>query len=413
MTAVLAAPTRTGLDYCAAFTKTLQGLHQEGRYRVFTELERPADRFPTALWHSSSGVREVTIWCSNDYLNMGHHPKVLKAMQQAITDGATGAGGTRNIGGNHHYHVQLEQLLATLHHKEAALSFTSGWVANLTALTVIGQVLPNAIILSDAENHNSMIEGIKRSGAKRLIFKHNDLFDLEQHLQSIPFDQPKMIAFESLYSMDGDIAPIAAICDLAQKYNALTYLDEVHAVGLYGAHGGGQAQAQGVEDRVDLIQGTLGKAFGLQGGYIAGKAIMIDAIRSLGAGFIFSTAMPPIIAAGALASIQHLMHSSYERTLQQHQARYLKQLLLEANLPVMPSPSHIVPVLVGHAAVCKKISDALLEQHGIYVQPINYPTVAKGTERLRFTPSPKHSTAQLQALVIALRQVWQQFGLVL
>jgi 5-aminolevulinate synthase len=392
-----------------AFGNAIKNLHHQGRYRVFTELERPTHRYPTALWHSSHGIKEVTIWCSNDYLNMGHHPTVLQAMQNAIQHGATGAGGTRNIGGNHHYHVQLEALLATLHSKEAALSFTSGWVANLTALSVLGQILPNTTFLSDQKNHNSMIEGIKRSGAKCLIFKHNDPTDLEQQLQTIGLEEPKIIAFESLYSMDGDIAPIAAICQLAKKYNALTYLDEVHAVGMYGSTGAGQAQAQGVEDQIDIIQGTLGKAFGLQGGYIAGRHEIIDGIRSLGAGFIFSTAMPPVIAAGAIASIKHLIHSSLERQTQQLQAGLLKKLLLEANIPVMPSPSHIVPVLVGEATLCKQISDELLEHHSIYVQPINYPTVAVGSERLRFTPSPKHSTPKIESLVFALRQVWQKF----
>jgi 5-aminolevulinate synthase len=398
-------------DYTAAFSYALEGLRAEGRYRVFTELERPAERFPRALWHSEDGVREVVIWCSNDYLNMGHHPVVLTAMREAIDSGATGAGGTRNIGGNHHEHVQLETLLAELHGKEAALSFTSGWVANLTALTTLGRVLPDAVILSDSENHNSMIEGIKRSGAQRVIFKHNDLADLERHLAALPLSRAKIIAFESLYSMDGDIAPIGAICDLAARYNAFTYLDEVHAVGMYGARGGGQAQAQGVEDRVDLIQGTLGKAFGLQGGYVAAKREIVDGIRSLGAGFIFSTAMPPVIAAGARASIQHLLRSSVERDLQQAHAAQLKSLLLEAGLPVMPSPSHIVPVMVGDAALCKRISDTLLEAHGVYVQPINYPTVARGTERLRFTPGPKHTPDMLRELVNSLLEVWTRFGL--
>jgi 5-aminolevulinate synthase len=398
-------------DYTAAFSYALEGLRAEGRYRVFTELERPAERFPVALWHSPNGVREVVIWCSNDYLNMGHHPVVLEAMHNAIEGGATGAGGTRNIGGNHHEHVCLETLLAELHGKDAALSFTSGWVANLTALTTLGRVLPDAVILSDSENHNSMIEGIKRSGADRIIFKHNDLADLERHLRALPRARAKIIAFESLYSMDGDVAPIGAICDLAEQYNAFTYLDEVHAVGMYGARGGGQAQAQGVEGRVDIIQGTLGKAFGLQGGYIAGKREIIDGIRSLGAGFIFSTAMPPVIAAGARASIHHLMHSSHERERQQRHAALLKQRLLEAGLPVMPSPSHIVPVMVGDAALCKHISDTLLEDHGVYVQPINYPTVARGTERLRFTPGPKHTPDMIEGLVAALLEVWTRFGL--
>jgi 5-aminolevulinate synthase len=407
----LASTLEPRVNYDAFFSHTLDNLRAEGRYRVFTELERPVERFPVALWHAAQGVREVVIWCSNDYLNMGHHPVVLEAMRHAISSGATGAGGTRNIGGNHHEHVRLETLLATLHGKDAALSFTSGWVANLTALSTLGRVLPNALILSDAENHNSMIEGIKRSGAERIVFKHNDLDDLERHLGAQPYARAKVIAFESLYSMDGDVAPIASICDLADRYNAMTYLDEVHAVGMYGARGGGQAQAQGVEDRVDIIQGTLGKAFGLQGGYIAGSHAVIDGIRSLGAGFIFSTAMPPVIAAGARASIEHLMTSSVERETQQRHAAQLKARLLEAKLPVMPSPSHIVPIMVGDAALCKRISDELLETHGIYVQPINYPTVPRGTERLRFTPGPKHTPQMLEALVTALKTVWAKFGL--
>jgi 5-aminolevulinate synthase len=408
MTQAREKPQASGFNYQQALNQTLSNLHQEGRYRIFTELERPAAQFPTALWHSSHGIKEVIIWCSNDYLNMAHHPKVMSAMHEAIATGATGAGGTRNIGGNHHYHVQLESLLAQLHNKEAALSFTSGWVANLTALSVLGKVFPNAIILSDAENHNSMIEGIKRSGLQKIVFKHNDPINLEQHLQQLPLEQPKIIAFESLYSMDGNTAPIAAFCELAKKYNALTYLDEVHAVGLYGTKAGGQAQAQGVEQDIDIIQGTLGKAIGLHGGYIAGTHPLIDTIRSLGAGFIFSTAMPPVIAAGAIASIKHLMQSNTERQQQQTQTNTLKQRLLSTNLPVMASSSHIVPIMVGNATKCKQLSDLLLEQHSIYVQPINYPTVPKGTERLRFTPSPKHTDQMINDLIHALEAVWHR-----
>ncbi len=399
------------LDYNTAFSDALKGLRSEGRYRVFTELERPADRFPVALWHAADGLREVVIWCSNDYLNMGHHPAVRQAMRDAIDGGATGAGGTRNIGGTHHEHVRLERRLAELHEKDAALTFTSGWVANLTALTTLGRVLKDAVILSDADNHNSMIEGIRRSGAERIVFKHNDLSDLEPHLMALPLQRPKIIAFESLYSMDGDIAPIGAICDLAKRFNAFTYLDEVHAVGLYGPTGGGQAQAQGVAHRVDVIQGTLGKAFGLQGGYVAGRREVIDAIRSLGAGFIFSTALPPVIAAGARASVEHLLVSHRERDLQQAHAGLLKRRLLEAGLPVLASPSHIVPVMVGEAGLCKRISDHLLERHSVYVQPINYPTVPRGTERLRFTPGPKHTPEMIENLVAALLETWTHFGL--
>jgi 5-aminolevulinate synthase len=400
-----------GSHYEQFFVAKLDQLRHEGRYRVFTELERPAERFPWASWHSPNGLREVVVWCSNDYLNMGHHPLVLAAMQAAIASGATGAGGTRNIGGHHHQHVLLEQALARLHGKQAALSFTSGWVANLTALSALGQVLPDLLVFSDQDNHNSMIEGIRRSGAERLIFAHNDPHDLERRLQAVPHARPKLIAFESLYSMDGSIAPIAAICALARRYNALTYLDEVHAVGLYGPHGGGQAQAQGVEDEIDIIQGTLGKAFGLQGGYIAASAAIVDGIRSLGAGFIFSTAMPPVIAAGARASIEHLLVSGHERRLQQRHAEQLKQRLRVAGLPLMPSSSHIVPLVVGDAHLCKEISDRLLEQHAIYVQPINSPTVPRGSERLRFTPGPKHTPALQAALVAALVAVWREFEL--
>jgi 5-aminolevulinate synthase len=398
-------------DYAQAFAGALEDLRAEGRYRVFTELERPSDTYPVARWHSPDGVREVVVWCSNDYLNMAHHSVVLNAMHAAIDAGATGAGGTRNIGGNHHAHIQLELLLAELHGKAAALSFTSGWVANLTALSVLGRVLPDMVILSDRDNHNSMIEGIRRSGAQRIIWAHNDPQDLERHLKALPKSRAKIIAFESLYSMDGSVAPIADICDLAERYGALTYLDEVHAVGMYGASGAGQAEAQGVAARVDIIQGTLGKAFGLQGGYIAASRDLVDTVRSFGPGFIFSTAMPPVIAAGARASIEHLMHSSLERTLQQRHAALLKAKLLEAGLPVMASDSHIVPVMVGDAVLCKQISDELLETHGVYVQPINYPTVPRGTERLRFTPGPKHTPELIEALVNALSTVWTKFGL--
>ena len=400
--------------YTAAFEHALEDLRVEGRYRVFTELERPVEQHPRALWHAPDGCkREVIVWCSNDYLNMGHHSKVLEAMHRAIDEGATGAGGTRNIGGNHHMHVQLEQSLVALHSKEAALVFSSGWVANYTTLAVLGRVLPDVVMLSDRDNHNSMIEGIRRSGAQRIVFEHNDVEDLEHHLESLPLERAKVIAFESLYSMDGSVAPIAQICDLATRYNAFTYLDEVHAVGMYGPTGGGQAQAQGVQSRVDLIQGTLGKAFGLQGGYIAGSSAVIDGVRSLGAGFIFSTALPPVIASGALAAIEHLSNSSLERELQQLHAALLKARLLAAGLPVMPSPSHIVPVMVGDAALCKRISDELLEHHGVYVQPINYPTVPRGTERLRFTPGPRHTPELIERLACALEIVWTQFGLTL
>jgi 5-aminolevulinate synthase len=417
MTAILEPriESQASTDYSSVFQSSLESLKLEGRYRVFNELERPAGNFPRALWHGPDGVRDVTIWCSNDYLNMAHHPVVLEAMHNAITSGATGAGGTRNIAGTHHEHVLLEETLAELHGKESALTFTSGWVANQTALSTLGRTLPNCVILSDSENHNSMIEGIRHSGARKIIFAHNDLHDLEQKLQSLPTDQAKIIAFESVYSMDGSVADIGAICDLAKKYGAFTYLDEVHAVGMYGARGGGQAQEQGVEARVDLIQGTLGKAFGLFGGYIAGSRAMVDCVRSLGAGFIFSTALPPVIAAGVRASITHLMQSNLERDLQKTSVENLKHSLLEAGLPIIEAESfclsHIVPVMVGDAGLCKQISDRLLEVHGVYVQPINYPTVARGTERLRFTPGPKHTPEMTRDLVAALLEVWAFFGL--
>jgi 5-aminolevulinate synthase len=417
MTAILEPriESHASTDYSSIFQASIETLKLEGRYRVFNELERPAGKFPYALWHGPDGVRNVIMWCSNDYLNMGHHPLVLEAMHNAITSGATGAGGTRNIAGTHHEHVLLENVLAELHGKESALTFTSGWVANQTALSTLGRTLPNCVILSDVGNHNSMIEGIRHSGARKIIFAHNDLHDLEQNLSRLPTNQAKIIAFESVYSMDGSVADIGAICDLAVKYGAFTYLDEVHAVGMYGARGGGQAQAQGVEARVDLIQGTLGKAFGLFGGYIAGSNAVVDCVRSLGAGFIFSTALPPVIAAGVRASITHLMDSTLERDLQKTSVRNLKQALLEAGLPIIEPesfcPSHIVPVMVGDASLCKQISDRLLEVHGVYVQPINYPTVARGTERLRFTPGPKHTLEMTQDLIAALLEVWDFFGL--
>jgi 5-aminolevulinate synthase len=417
MTAILEPriESHASTDYSSIFQASIETLKLEGRYRVFNELERPAGKFPYALWHGPDGVRNVIMWCSNDYLNMGHHPLVLEAMHNAITSGATGAGGTRNIAGTHHEHVLLENVLAELHGKESALTFTSGWVANQTALSTLGRTLPNCVILSDVGNHNSMIEGIRHSGARKIIFAHNDLHDLEQNLSRLPTNQAKIIAFESVYSMDGSVADIGAICDLAVKYGAFTYLDEVHAVGMYGARGGGQAQAQGVEARVDLIQGTLGKAFGLFGGYIAGSNAVVDCVRSLGAGFIFSTALPPVIAAGVRASITHLMGSNLERDLQKTSVRNLKQALLEAGLPIIEPesfcPSHIVPVMVGDASLCKQVSDRLLEVHGVYVQPINYPTVARGTERLRFTPGPKHTLEMTQDLIAALLEVWDFFGL--
>ncbi len=396
-------------DYQTVFTQKLKQLKREGNYRVFTELERPRGQFPRTVWHSPSGRREVVIWCSNDYLCMGHSDVIRTAMHEAIEDGATGAGGTRNIGGTNHLHVQLEQTLARLHHKEAALTFTSGYMANHTALSVLGSLLPGCVILSDAGNHNSMIEGIKRSGAEKIIFKHNDLEDLEAKLRALPRGQAKLIAFESVYSMNGNISPVREVIALAKRYGALTYLDEVHAVGMYGPRGGGIAQLQGVEDEIDVIQGTLGKAFGLVGGYISGSAALVDCVRSFGHGFIFSTALPPVIAAGARASIEHLMQSDVERVAQQRHAALLKQALREAGIPTLPSPSHIVPVVIGDAVKTKRVTDKLLQQYGLYVQPINYPTVPRGTERLRLTPGPRHDAQLIGELVQALREVWQEF----
>jgi 5-aminolevulinate synthase len=393
------------VDYIQRFRDRVGDLKSEGRYRVFAELDRPLGAFPRARWHSNDGIKEVVIWCSNDYLGMGHHAVVREAMRNAIDAGFTGAGGTRNIAGTHHLHVELERTLATLHGKDSALLFTSGYSANQTSLAVLGSLMPHCTILSDAGNHNSMIEGIRRSGAAKIVFKHNDLQDLETQLQKLPADAPKLIAFESVYSMSGSMSPIREICALAKRYGALTYLDEVHAVGMYGPRGGGVAEALGVADQVDIIQGTLGKAFGLGGGYVCAAAEIIDCIRSYGNGFIFSTSLPPVIAAGVLASVKHLMVSNVERSLQSVHATYLKTHLATANIPFVVSPSHIVPVIVPGAARVKAVSDELLRSHGIYVQPINYPTVPRGLERLRFTPGPKHTPELIDSLIAALQTV--------
>jgi 5-aminolevulinate synthase len=399
------------MKYQALFNQRLDQLKREGNYRVFTELERPAGKFPRAIWHSPTGRREVVVWCSNDYLGMGHHRVVRRAMHDAIEAGATGAGGTRNIAGTNHLHVELEKTLAMLHRKPTALTFTSGYVANFTSLAVLGSLLPDCVILSDQENHNSMIEGIRHSGAAKIIFKHNDVADLEAKLAALPLDQPKVVAFESVYSMSGSVAPVRQIASIAKRYNALTYLDEVHAVGMYGEQGGGIAQAQGVEDEIDVIQGTLGKAFGLVGGYIAGSAELVDCVRSFGNGFIFSTALPPVIAAGARASITHLMQSDVERNAQQCHAALLKRALREVGVSTLPSASHIVPVVVGDAIKVKQLTDRLLREHGQYAQPINYPTVPRGTERIRLTPGPFHTSDLIERLVEALDAVWDELAL--
>ena len=394
------------MDYQAFFAEALTSLRAEGNYREFAELERHRGAFPQATCHNGPG--DVTIWCSNDYLGMGQHPKVLAAMHTALDSSGAGAGGTRNISGTTHDHVRLEAELADLHGKEAALLFTSGYVSNWAALGTLAAKIPDCVVLSDALNHASMIEGIRHSRAQKIIWAHNDLADLEAKLAALPAAQPKLIAFESVYSMDGDIAPIREICDLADRYNAMTYLDEVHAVGLYGPRGGGIAEREGLMDRLTVIEGTLGKAFGVVGGYIAASAELCDFVRSFASGFIFTTALPPAVAAGAAASIRHLKESAAERSAHQARVAQVRQRLDEIGLPHIDNPSHIIPVLVGDPMKCKFISDTLLNDHGIYIQPINYPTVPKGTERLRITPSPVHSDADVDRLVEALGTLWSQ-----
>ena len=399
------------MDYQAFFAGHLQRLHDEGRYRVFAELERIAGAFPRARFHHDGGVRDVTVWCSNDYLAMSQHPVVIEAMQAAIGAQGSGAGGTRNISGTNTLHVALERELAALHDKEAALVFTSGYVANETTLQTLGAMLPGCEIYSDAFNHASMIAGIRHSGAVRRIFRHNDLGHLEELLKAADPATPKIVAFESVYSMDGDISPIGEICDLAHRYGALAYLDEVHAVGMYGPRGAGVAERDDALHKVDIVQGTLAKAFGVVGGYIAASAATVDFVRSCGAGFIFSTSMPPAIAGAALASIRHVTAHPELRVRHQERAATLKRHLAAAGLPVMPSVTHIVPVFVGEAALAKQATDLLMDRHSIYVQPINYPTVPRGTERLRLTPTPLHGDADIARLVEALQDIWQTLGL--
>ena len=402
----------TALDYQRVFTQAIDRLHAEGRYRVFIDILRNKGAFPNArCFAGHNGPKPITVWCSNDYLSMGQHPKVIAAMEEALHDVGAGAGGTRNIGGNTHYHVDLEAELADLHGKEGALLFTSGYVSNEATLATLAKILPGCIIFSDELNHASMIAGIRNSGCEKRVFRHNDLVHLEELLAAEDPEVPKLIAFESVYSMDGDVAPIAEICDLADKYNALTYLDEVHAVGMYGAHGGGISERDGVAHRITVIEGTLAKAFGVMGGYIAADRVVIDVIRSYAPGFIFTTSLAPVLVAGVLASVRHLKSSSVERDGQQASAAMLKRLFADAGLPVMPSTTHIVPLLVGDPVKTKKISDILLAEYGVYVQPINYPTVPRGLERLRFTPGPSHSEEMMQELTQALVEIWDRLEL--
>jgi 5-aminolevulinate synthase len=399
------------MNYDCYFANSLARLRDEHRYRNFVELERVAGRFPRAVWHAPDGPRDIVVWCSNDYLGMAQHPNVVAAMVETALRMGTGAGGTRNIAGTNHPLVLLERELADLHEKQAALVFTSGYVSNQSGISTIASLIPDCLILSDALNHNSMIAGVRQSGAERQIWRHNDTWHLEELLVAAGPQRPKLVVFESLYSMDGDLAPIERICDLAERYGAMTYCDEVHAVGMYGPRGAGVAARQGVMDRVDVIEGTLAKAFGCLGGYIAGTANLVDAVRSHAHGFIFTTALPPAICAAATAALKHLKTSQYERRVHQERAAQLKAALRRASLPAMSTDTHIVPVLVGDPQKCRAASDLLLTRHGIYIQPINYPTVPRGTERLRITPSPMHDIAMIDHLVDALVDVWRCLNL--
>jgi 5-aminolevulinate synthase len=402
---------RNSINYDRFFAGALARLRDERRYRVFADLERIAGRFPHAIWHAPDGPRPVVIWCSNDYLGMGQHPKVIGAMVETAARMGAGAGGTRNISGTNHPLVELERELADLHGKEAALVFTSGYVSNETGIATIAKLLPNCLILSDAWNHNSMIEGVRRAATEKKIWRHNDMGHLEELLAAEPVDRPKLIVFEALYSMDGDTAPVGRICDLAERYGAMTYIDEVHSAGMYGPAGAGIAAREGVMHRIDVVEATLAKAFGCLGGYIAGSANLIDAVRSYAHGFIFTTALPPAICAGATAAIRHLKTSQWERDRHQERAARVKAVLNAAGLPVMANDTHIVPVMVGDPEKCKEASDLLLAEHHIYIQPINYPTVPRGTERLRITPSPYHEDALIDRLAEALVDVWERLGL--
>ena len=399
------------MDYDSIFKAAIERLHEEGRYRVFIDILRNKGNFPNAHCFGGNGPKPITVWCSNDYLSMGQHPSVIEAMDAALHEVGAGSGGTRNISGNTHYHVELEAELADLHGKEAGLIFTSGYISNEAALSTLGKLLPGCIIFSDALNHASMIAGIKNSGCEKRVFRHNDLEHLEELLAAADPDAPKLIAFESVYSMDADIAPIAEICDLADKYGALTYLDEVHAVGMYGEHGGGISERDGVADRLTIIEGTLGKAFGVMGGYITARKTIVDCIRSYAPGFIFTTSLSPVLVAGALASVRHLKANSTERDMQQQSAAMLKAKFKAAGLPALPSVTHIVPLLVGCPVKAKRISDILLAEYGLYVQPINFPTVPRGTERLRFTPGPHHTAEMMDELTAALIEIWDRLEL--